>query len=158
MSSGGQGSTSDFLVGFFKKMHPFTHGYIQGYHQGYSEAMVHNTNTWNKYSSEVDAFSQLLCDEAPIHVEDLHEDVDVKNNVISPHLELEAHPIKQTLTLSEQSIRTATKNYTTRFQCNKCCRTYASSDGVLKHYKKRHGTKAIIKNKIASYCFKRHSS
>ena len=147
-------------------MRPFTQGYIRGYHQGYSEALQNTTWPANasrallaseQYSSEVDAFSRLLCNERPIHVEDLYEDVYVDdNNTTSPHLELEVHPIKQTLTLSELM-----KPYETtsiRFQCNECCKTFASSDGVLKHYKKCHDTKHLIKNNIASYCKKHYSS
>ena len=155
-------------------MHPYTNGFFQGYQEGYNQALIHTYLMLQHYyhmqltnearstgddnylaTSDVDRFSQLFCDEVMIEVDEL------------PSIELQTLPIQQSMTLSlrpdttknttKSTTKTTTKITTKRhrpyrYQCNKCCKTFCSSDSALKHFKKRHDKKDIIKNKIASYC------
>ena len=94
----------------------------------------------------VTAFANLFCDE-----DNLLDDVIFR---------LHTTPLHETLTLNlyKEDIKVPCDandgKQRTRYRCLQCKNSYASSDGVLKHIKKKkdHDKSVIVKKKPSSYC------
>ena len=83
------------------------------------------------------AISQNLEEEAAINQNLEEEEEQLATYIDEMHAEVEAEPDPFNLMKLDCSLTTNTPPV--RYQCIKCWNSYASTDGVRKHYKNRHG-------------------